>query len=110
MYGESPMGLTLRSYAPPNVEIDVNGLTVNLFADINFTVKDKNGEIKNLFDAQFVSLYLFEYFYWWVKISIDDQKQPQKLVSAMTLFSVISYTTARKAIFDQRKQVIECLW
>ena len=82
MYGESPVGLTLRSYAPPNVEIDVNGLTLNLFADINFTVKDKNGEIKNLFDAQFVSLYLFEYFYWWVKISIDDQKQPQKLVSA----------------------------
>ena len=62
MYGESPVGLTLRSYAPPNVEIDVNGLTLNLFADINFTVKDKNGEIKNLFDAQFVSLYLFEYF------------------------------------------------
>ena len=54
------MGLTIKSYEPPNVVISDGLLTINLFVSINFKVKDTHdGEIKNLFVANFVSFLIF---------------------------------------------------
>lgn len=54
IYGKNaPMGLEASSYAPPNIVVDTNSLTLNLFAAIQFDVKDKNGKIQNAFTANF---------------------------------------------------------
>ena len=59
-YGDALMGLTIKSYEPPNVVISDGLLTINLFVSVNFKVKDTHdGEIKNLFVANFVSFLIF---------------------------------------------------